>query len=132
LYHASRASCHILPLRAALYTSAWFRKVRDIVEASGARWFVLSSRYGLVAPEVEIAPYEYTLNALGVAERKDWATRVLNKLLPEIASEKRVVMFTGHRYREFLVEPLRQRGLSVEVPMANLARGEQLAWLSKH
>lgn len=122
---------HSAPAR-ALYTSAWFRKVRDIVEASGAHWFVLSSRYGLVAPDVEIAPYDYTLNTLGVAERRDWATSVLDKLLPEMASETRVVMFAGYRYREFLVEPLRQRGIEVEVPMANLTRGEQLAWLSEH
>jgi hypothetical protein len=67
---------HSAPAR-ALYTSAWFRKVRDIVEASGARWFVLSARYGLVAPDVGITPYEYTLNTLAVAERKDWATKVL-------------------------------------------------------
>jgi hypothetical protein len=104
---------HSVPAR-ALYTSAWFQKVRDIVEASGARWFLISSRYGLVAPNVEIAPYDYTLNTLGVAERRDWATNVLVKLLPEIASEKRVVIFAGHRYREFLVEPLRQRGIEVE------------------
>lgn len=115
-----------------LYTSARFRKVRDIVEASGARWFVLSSRYGLVAPDVEIAPYDYTLNTLGVAERRDWATNILDKLLPQMASERRVVMFAGCRYREFLVEPLRQRGIEVEVPMANLTRGKQLAWLSEH
>jgi hypothetical protein len=116
----------------ALYTSAWFRKVRDIVEASGARWFVLSSRYGLVAPDVEIAPYDYTLNDLGVAERQQWAARVLDKLLPEMTSEKRVVMFAGHRYREFLVEPLWRAGIEVQVPMAHLTRGAQLAWLSEH
>ena len=120
---------HSAPAR-ALYTSGWFRKVRDIVEASGARWFVLSSRYGLVAPDAEIAPYDYTLNTVGVDERKGWATNVLDKLLPELASEMRVVMFAGRRYREFLVEPLRQRGIEVEVPMAKLTRGEQLAWLS--
>jgi hypothetical protein len=122
---------HPAPAR-ELYTSVWFQKVRNIVEASGARWFVLSSRYGLVAPDVEIAPYDYTLYALGVSERKVWAANVLDKLLPEIASEKRVVMFAIHRYREFLIEPLRQRGIEVEVPMANLTRGEQLAWLSEH
>jgi hypothetical protein len=115
-----------------LYTSAWFRKVRNIVEASGARWFVLSALYGLVTPDTEIAPYEYTLNTLGVAERKAWASSVLDQLLPEMAGEKRVVMFAGQRYREFLVEPLRKRGIKVEVPMANLVRGEQLAWLSHH
>jgi uroporphyrinogen-III synthase len=58
-----------------------------------------------------------------VTERRDWATNVLDKFLPEMASEKRVVMFDGHRYREFLVEPLRQRGIEVEVPMANLNTG---------
>jgi uncharacterized protein DUF6884 len=52
-----------------LYTSAWFQKVRDIVEASGARWFILSARYGLVAPDAEIEPYERTLNSMGVADR---------------------------------------------------------------
>ena len=82
-----------LPYSAAartLYTSAWFRKVQNIVEASGARWFVLSALYGLVSPDTEIAPYESTLNTLGVAERKAWASRVLDKLLPEVAGEKRV------------------------------------------
>ena len=44
----------------SLYISAWFQKARAIVEASGARWFVLSSLYGLVAPETEIAPYDWT------------------------------------------------------------------------
>lgn len=115
-----------------LYTSAWFRKARDIVEASGARWFVLSSRYGLVAPDAIIAPYDYTLNRLGVAERRAWAVGVLDQLLPELTGWQRVVMFAGMRYREFLIEPLLQKGIEVDVPMANLRRGEQLAWLSKH
>jgi hypothetical protein len=122
---------HNSPAR-SLYTSAWFQKVRDIVEASGVRWFVLSSRYGLVAPDAEIAPYDYTLNTLGVAKRRTWAASVLDKLLPELAGENRVVMFAGQRYREFLVEPLRERGIKVEVPMASLTRGEQLAWLSEN
>jgi hypothetical protein len=113
-----------------LYTSTWFEKVRYIVEASGARWFVLSSRYGLVAPNVEIAPYEYTLNSLGVSERQAWAADVLKAFFPLLTNEKRVVMFAGDRYREFLVEPLERHGITVEVPMAHLRRGEQLSWLS--
>ena len=67
---------HPSPAR-LLYTSAWFQKARTPVQASGARWFVLSSRYGLVAPDTEIAPYDYTLNTLGVAERRAWASAVL-------------------------------------------------------
>jgi uncharacterized protein DUF6884 len=122
---------HSVPAR-SLYTSPWFCKVRDIVEASGARWFVLSALYGLVAPDAEIAPYDRTLNTLGVAERRAWASTVLERLLPEIVTVKRIVMFAGQRYREFLVEPLERRGMKVEVPMARLSRGQQLAWLSEH
>ena len=115
----------------SLYISAWFRKARDLVEASGARWFVLSSRYGLVAPETEIASYDYTLSTLGVAERRLWAARVLDKLIPEIRDERRVVMFAGARYREFLIEPLERLGMKVLVPMVHLRRGEQLGWLKE-
>jgi cytoplasmic iron level regulating protein YaaA (DUF328/UPF0246 family) len=114
-----------------LYTSPWFRKARDIIEVRGARWFVLSSLYGLVAPETVIAPYDYTLNTLGVADRQFWATKVVAKLLPKLAGQHRVVMLAGQRYREFLIEPLLRRGLEVEVPMEHLRRGEQLAWLSE-
>jgi hypothetical protein len=116
----------------SLYVSAWFQKARDIVEASGARWFVLSSLYGLVAPETEIAPYDWTLNTLGVADRRRWANKVLDKLLSELRGERRVVMIAGARYREFLIEPLQRRGIVVVVPMQRLRRGEQLHWLSKH
>jgi hypothetical protein len=119
---------HAAPAR-ALYTSAWFCKARDIVESSENRWFVLSALYGLVEPSSRIDPYDHTLNRIGVAERRTWANKVLEKLLPEVAGCRRVVIFAGMRYREFLVDPLRQRGIAVDIPMANLSRGEQLAWL---
>jgi hypothetical protein len=114
-----------------LYTSAWFFKVREPIEGSGAPWFVLSSLYGLVAPTERIAPYDHTLNTPGVAERQAWAKKVRDKLLPEAISTGRIVIFAGVRYREFLIDSLQRQGVVVEVPMANLARGEQLAWLSE-
>ncbi|MGH7049043.1 MAG: DUF6884 domain-containing protein [Terriglobales bacterium] len=122
---------HPAPAR-SLYTSSWFRKARDLVEGSGARWFVLSSRYCLVAPDATIAPYDYTLNTIGVAERREWARKVLDQLLPQLDGVRKVVMIAGHRYREFLVEPLERRGIEIVVPMAHFSRGEQLGWLAKH
>jgi uncharacterized protein DUF6884 len=113
-----------------LYTSAWFRKTRDLVEASSARWFVLSALYGLVTPETKIAPYDHTLNNLPAATRRDWAEKVMAQLAPGIAEHKRIVMFAGQRYREFLVGPLERCGKIIEVPMEHMARGEQLGWLS--
>ncbi len=115
-----------------LYNSSWFTMVRRIVEVSGSRWFILSALYGLVEPSERIAPYDFTLNTLSVAERKAWARKVLDRLIPETAGRSRVVIFAGVRYREFLIEPLRQRGLAVAAPMAHLRRGQQLSWLSRH
>ena len=56
---------------------------------------------------------------------------MLDKLLPETTGIRRVVMFAGVRYREFLIKPLKRHGIKVVVPMATLTRGEQLAWLSE-
>jgi hypothetical protein len=107
-----------------------FIKNLENVQGDERDFILISMTYGR-SPDIVIAPYDYTLNAIGVDERRDWAANILDKLFPQMAGEGRVVMFAGYRYREFLVEPLRQRGIEVEVPMANLTRGEQLAWLSE-
>jgi hypothetical protein len=119
---------HPAPAR-VLYTSAWFTKVRDLLRDSGARWFILSALYGLVDPDDEIQPYDYTLNRLGVAERRAWASNVINALKEQLGEERRIVLFAGLRYREFLIGPLTDLGLMVEAPMEGLRQGEQLAWL---
>lgn len=114
-----------------LYVSPWFTKVREIVEANEAPWYVLSSYYGLVAPNARISPYDFTLNTCGTNERRRWAAKVLDQLRPVIAGKRRVVMFAGRRYYEFLIEPLQRMGIAVDLPMEHLSRGEQLGWLSK-
>ena len=59
-----------------LYTSDWFLKARDYVEITRSPWFILSAEHGLVPPDLILAPYERTLNAMSALERKAWATRV--------------------------------------------------------
>jgi hypothetical protein len=112
------------------YRSEWFLKVRALVEACEANWFILSALYGVVAPNSCIAPYEKTLNTLGIAERRTWSVNVYRQLTPLLTDRKRVVIFAGQRYREFLVPALLSDGYEVDVPMANLRIGEQLAWLA--
>lgn len=119
------------PVR-TLYRSDWFTKVRRLVEGQDARWFVLSALHGLVPPDKEIAPYELTLNTMGVARRRAWTDEVYRQLEPELDGCKRVVFFAGLNYREFLVGPLLRSGLQVDVPMEGLAQGEQLSWLGRH
>ncbi|ESX09925.1 hypothetical protein X768_16755 [Mesorhizobium sp. LSJC265A00] len=114
-----------------LYISAQFRGARRFAEAAGRSWYVLSALYGLVDPDAVIAPYDYTLNSLGVAERRAWATKTLDQLIEAEPNLKRVTILAGRRYREFLEPALLRRGVAVNVPMANLRQGEQLAWLAR-
>ncbi len=113
-----------------LYISVWFAKVRKLVEAQGWPWFILSAKHGLVHPDKEIAPYEKTLNTMRVAERRAWASDVMQALACHLGGVQTVVVFAGQRYREFLVPEMRKRGVRVEVPMEGLKIGEQLAWLN--
>lgn len=113
-----------------LYRSEWFLKVRKVVESQKADWLILSALHGVVAPDAEIAPYEKTLNTVGVIERRAWAENALRQLDPHLIGRRRIVIFAGQRYREFLVPALRGDGYEVDVPMENLRIGEQLSWLT--
>lgn len=114
-----------------LYASDWFSKARTVVESKGAPWFILSAKYGLVSPKDIIAPYELTLNKMPVADRRRWAEEVLGKIGRMATKPKRIVMFAGARYREFLQPGLEAMGIEVDVPMVGLAFGEQLSWLGQ-
>ena len=114
-----------------LYVSAWFSKARAFAESTGAPWFILSAKYGLVSPDEEIAPYDLTLNKMAIGDRRRWADRVLAQLEDQAIRPERIVMLAGARYREFLEPKLRAMGIHVEVPMEGLRIGEQLSWLTQ-
>lgn len=114
-----------------LYASALFQKARAYAERTADEWFVLSAKYGLVSPDTVIEPYDVTLNAMGVGERRAWAAKVQRQLEPVTRAGDTVVMLAGARYREGLMAALQRRGVRVEVPMEGLKIGEQLQWLSR-
>ena len=115
-----------------LYTSPWFSKARAYVTNLGAPWCVLSAKHGLLDPGTVIEPYEQTLNAMPIAGRKVWASRVLRHLQQLVAKGDDLVVLAGERYREFLIGPLSARGVRVHVPMNRMGLGEQLRWLDQH
>ncbi len=112
-----------------LYISDWFCKARACVERMGHPWLILSAKYGLVDPERTIEPYDKTLKAMPVAERRAWAQSVLAELGPALAGVDTVVFFAGMDYRKYLEPVLRQQGFRVRVPMEGLSQGRQLSWL---
>ncbi len=114
-----------------LYISSWFNKARALVGVKGADWYILSALHGLVPPDKVIKPYEKTLNNMPVAERRAWSANVFRQLEPLLKRKSRVVFFAGQHYREFLVGPLLDRGVTVNVPMQGLKIGEQLQWLTE-
>jgi hypothetical protein len=112
-----------------LYISSLFTKSRRYVESKGGHWRILSAKHGLVEPDQVIGPYEMTLNKMGIADRREWAARVLKELVSLEPLPKQVVMLAGTRYRELLIPELQRRGIEVVIPMEGLAFGEQLSWL---
>ena len=123
---------HNRPMPACeLYCSAWFQKARAFVARQVGEWFILSAKYGLVAPDRVIAPYNETLNEKTVAERREWSKKVVQELLIRCPTERLIVLLAGEKYREFLLPALSEVGFSVRVPMEGLRIGEQLHWLSE-
>ncbi len=114
-----------------LYTSDWFRKAREYVERTGQPWYILSAKHGLLNPETVISPYDKTLRTMPIDQRRAWAERVLMDVERSLVGAKSVVFLTSRRYREFLDPALRERGLTVHIPLKGLRIGEQLAWLKR-
>jgi hypothetical protein len=111
-----------------LYDSTLFRLARRYVERQQGMWFILSAKYGLVAPNQRVEPYDQTLNGMKVTDRRAWAHRVQQQMDAEIPSGGRCVVLAGNRYREFLMDYLSER-FTTEVPMNGLRIGEQQRWL---
>jgi hypothetical protein len=115
-----------------LYISAWFRKASTYAARVADEWYILSAKYGLVAPGTIIEPYDETLNRMPIAARRAWARRVIEDLRRVLKPGDHVVILAGSRYRQDLMDPIRQMGCSVEVPMEGLRIGKQLRWLKQH
>lgn len=114
-----------------LYRSAWFRKASAYAERVADDWYILSAKYGLLAPETVVAPYDETLNRMRAAARRAWAKGVTRDLRDVVQPGDSVVILAGRKYRANLVDPLREMGCSVEIPMEGLRIGEQMRWLNQ-
>lgn len=116
-----------------LFTSPLFLGRRRAAEASGAPWFILSAKYGLLAPDALVDTYDVSLNSASRAERVTWSARVLSQLRDAVGSlsGKVVEIHAGAAYRNHgLIEGLESEGARVLVPLEGAKIGEQLQRLS--
>ena len=115
-----------------LYCSDWFLKASAYAARHAEAWYILSAKYGLLAPNTVIPSYNETLKTMPKHLRLQWAQKVLADLKPLLSSSERVIFLAGTTYREHLVGPLQRMGCIVEIPMEGLKIGEQLSWLKTH
>ena len=114
-----------------LYTSDWFRKASTYAQRVSDQWYILSAEHALLHPDTVINPYERTLNTMPVAERREWAVRVMDSLRRILEPGDELIFLAGVRYRENIVEPIRDLSCQVAIPMEGLTIGRQLAWLKQ-
>lgn len=118
-----------------LYVSPLFRGRRAAVERSCDRWFILSAAHGLVDPDRVLEPYDVTLTTRGSQQRREWARQVLNQLIETVGglSGQTFEVHAGSAYTDHgLLEGLRAAGATVELPVAGLTMGQQLARYATH
>lgn len=115
-----------------LYTSPLFRKASSYARQIADEWYILSAEHGLLHPDTVVEPYDKTLNKMPAAERRAWAQEVLGQLGQVLRPADHVVFLAGKRYREHLVEPIKEMGCTVGIPMEGLGIGKQLRWLNQH
>jgi len=110
-----------------LYISPLFRAARLYAERCYGRgkWFILCARYGLVAPDQLLAPYDLTLRQLSCAEREAWGDRVAVELTDRFPAGTVLWFHAGVLYRDAIARVVPHQ---VRFPLAGLRIGEQLAW----
>jgi len=128
-----------------LYNSPLFSKRLDYAEAKGYRWAVLSARYGVWFPRIEMKPYDQTFAEMEAAEIAAWHIGCAQRLMEELwepfhakkhdgpikPSELTIEIHAGADYCHPLTEILTAVGIKVELPLKGLGIGEQLAWYGK-
>ena len=125
-----------------LYGSQLFSKRVDYAKSKGMRWAVLSARYGVWFPHIGLKAYDQTFSDMIPADIAAWHVGVAQRLMEELweqynlgqsvnpikPSELTIEIHAGADYCHPLTEILRAVGIAVELPLAGLGIGEQLAW----
>jgi hypothetical protein len=90
--------------------------------------FILSAKYGLLDLNMDIEPYNLTLNSMSASDIRLWADMVLRQLsaLSDFTQDH-FIFLAGMKYRKYLMPHL----CSIDVPLAGLPIGKQLQYLSR-
>jgi cytoplasmic iron level regulating protein YaaA (DUF328/UPF0246 family) len=112
-----------------LYTSTLFRLNLEYAKSIDPdAIFILSALYGLVTLHQIISPYDITLNNMKAADRKAWASQVIEQLERRLViPDTHFIFLAGQRYRQYLIPHMP----SYEIPLQGMRIGEQLQYLKR-
>ena len=114
-----------------LYRSALWDKRRSYAEATGKPWAILSSEYGLVAPDQVIEPYDRYMGDQSLEYRQQWSSTTAEAIgdwCRDIDASS-IEIHAGKNYTANGLElGLHEQGIDVLRPLAHHRQGEQLAW----
>jgi hypothetical protein len=115
-----------------LYTSNYFELKREYAKECCDRYYILSAKHGLVAPDKAVTdPYDLTIDDLDGDALEEWADDV-REVLRWFDGDATLVMLAGQRYLDPIRETLESRSFppDVEYPFAETSGiGEQMGWL---
>jgi hypothetical protein len=113
-----------------LYISPLFRRRRAYAEAAGVPWFILSAKFGLIAPHDVVAPYDMAMAAQSTDYRRVWGQWVAQQLIVVVGPlhTKLFEVHAGAAYVEPLEAALHAHGARLVAPLQGLTQGEHLAW----
>lgn len=114
-----------------LYRSPLFEGSKQFAETRCDSWFILSAKYGLLAPNEDVMPYDESLYEMAESERLAWAKRVHGRLTTLIDPSTRIVFLAGDKYRNHLQEYFENEHRMTTAPLSELGIGRQVAWLQK-
>ncbi len=117
-----------------LFASPLFAGRRRYAAGSGRPWYILSAKFGLLAPGDVIGPYDVYLAAQSPGYQRAWGEFVTAQLEQHEhgLGGRRIEVHAGAAYVDPLRRPLAARGAVLAVPLAHLRQGEQLAWYGRH
>jgi hypothetical protein len=98
-----------------LYVSALFARRRARAEASGAPWFVVSGRWGLLDPGDVLVPYSFSLAEQSVSYQRAWGRFVAEQLclVSSVGRGEVVEICAGAAYAAALTAPIEYLGAKV-------------------
>ena len=115
-----------------LYRSDLFARRRRYAETTGLPWFVVTSRWGLAAPQEIIAPHDVDLGEMPSAYRRAWAGFVTAQLSAQVPLPGAVVeIHAGVDCVEVLRPELERAGAVVVDPVETGTVDQTLAWYDK-